>query len=146
MDFTGALAPVLDKHGGRLTANLNGKPYNAADIYASLTDLNSNAGVTLNTINSGNAVTLSLAGITGPGTYAIVWRQPDPRSIIVGRNGGTAETCCWGAEGDSAEVTITSLTPTRVKGTFRGSLVPQAGKPASAKMLVSEGAFDVGIP
>jgi hypothetical protein len=146
LDFTGTLAPVLDKDGGRLTATLNGKPYNAADIYASLLDLNGNAGVTLNTINTENAITLSLAGITAPGTYAIIWHQPNPRSIIVGRNGGTAGTCCWGAEGDTAEVTITSLTPTRVKGTFRGSLVPQAGKPATAKMAVTEGDFDVGIP
>jgi hypothetical protein len=146
MDFTGTLSPVLDKHGGRLTATLNGKPYNAADIYASLVDLNGNAGVTLTTANSVNGVSLSLAGITAPGAYAVVWRQPTPRAIIVGRNGGTAETCCWGAEGDSAEVVITSLTPTRVKGTFRGSLVPQAGKPATAKLIVTEGAFDVGIP
>jgi hypothetical protein len=146
LDFTGTLAPVADANGGRLTAKLNGKPYNAADIYASLLDSNGNSGVTLNTNNTENAITLSLAGVTSPGTYAVIWHQPNPRSIIVGRNGGTAETCCWGAEGDTAEVIITSLTPTRVKGTFRGSFVPQAGKPATAKMEVTEGAFDVGIP
>jgi hypothetical protein len=41
---------------------------------------------------------------------------------------------------------ITSLTATRVKGNFHGTLVPQAGKPATGKMIVTDGAFDVGIP
>lgn len=145
LDYAGTLSPVLDKHGGRLTASLAGKPYNAADIYASLKDLNGNAGVTLTTTTSRLNLSLSLAGITAPGTYAIVHKQPNPRAIIVGYSGGTAETCCWGEEGDSAEVVITELSSARVKGTFRGTLVPQAGKPAKSPLLV-DGAFDVGIP
>jgi len=146
LDYTGTLAPVADKDGGTLTATLGGKAYNAADIYANLTDINGNAGVTINTITSENAVSISLAGVTAAGTYAVIWKQPTPRSIVVGHNGGTAETCCWGAEGDSAEVTITSLTAHRVKGSFHGILVPQAGRPAKSPLTVTDGAFDVGIP
>lgn len=145
LPYQGTLLPVQEQHGGKLTATLGGKPYNAATIIASLVDINGNAGVRLTTTTSENGISLSLSGITGPGTYAIVHRQPNPRAIYVGRNGGTAETCCWGQEGDSAEVTITSLTAKRVKGTFKGVLVPQTGKPAPGNLAVTDGAFDVGI-
>jgi len=91
-------------------------------------------------------LSISLAGVTATGTYAVIWNQPNPRSIVVVRNGGTAETCYWGAEGDSAEVIITSLTATRVKGSFHGLLVPQAGRAPKTSLNVTDGAFDVGIP
>jgi hypothetical protein len=68
------------------------------------------------------------------------------RAIIVGLNGGDASHCCWGlnAGTDTFTVTITILTPARVKGTFSGTLQPQPGKPATAPLVITDGAFDVG--
>jgi hypothetical protein len=66
------------------------------------------------------------------------------RAITAGIN-NDATTCCWGNAGnDVITVTISSLTPARVKGTFSGTLQPQPGKPATMPLEITDGAFDVG--
>ncbi len=147
LPYKGTPLPVLDKHGGTLTATLGGKPYNAASIYASLVDVNGNPGVNITTTTSLNGISLLVSGATAPGIYPVLHKQPNPVSIGVGRNGTSAETCCWGGggESDTAEVEITSITATRVKGRFHGRLIPSPGKPATAPLEVADGKFDVGI-
>lgn len=68
-------------------------------------------------------------------------------SLVLGKNGGDASNCCWGGDkpGDTGTIVITSLAPTRVKGTFSGMLLPQTGKPATAPLMIADGTFDVGI-
>lgn len=147
LEYKGTPVPMLDKHGGNLTATLNGKPYNAASIHsASLKDLNGNAGVNIVTSTSLNGISLMVAGATAPGKYPIIHKQPNPVSIGAGRNGTDPETCCWGSsDADTAVIEITSLTATRIKGKFSGKLGPNPGKPATAALVIVDGAFDVGV-
>jgi hypothetical protein len=147
LPFRGALNPVPENQGGKVSATLGGKPYNAWSISASLLDFTGAAGVNISTTSAVNALSLMLQGATAPGPYPVSDAQP-LRTIIAGLNGGDAASCCWGlnAGGDSGTITITSLTPARVKGTFSGTLQPQPGKPATAPLTVTDGIFDVGIP
>jgi hypothetical protein len=147
LPLAGALTPVPENVGGKVSASLNGAPYNAWSITASLMDFTGAAGVDISTTSAKNALSLMLSGVTAVGPYAISDTSP-VRTLIVGLTGGDASSCCWGlnAGGDAGTVTITSLTAARVTGTFSGTFQPQPGKPATTALVVSDGMFDVGIP
>jgi hypothetical protein len=144
--FMGNLQPVPDNMGAKVSATLNGLPYNAWYIDGRLKDYTGGAGINISTTTSDNALSLQLVGVTAPGTYPVSDAAP-LRTIIVGHNGGTAATCCWGlnAGGDTGTITVTSLTATRVKGTFSATLQPQPGRPATSALIVTDGTFDVGV-
>jgi hypothetical protein len=146
LPLMGALTPVPDKVGARVGAVLNGVRYDAWSATARLKDFMGGAGVAVDTTSSENVVSLMLVGVTAPGVYPISNVAPQ-RFVIVGLNGGDADHCCWGlnAGGDTGMIEITSLTPTRVKGTFSGTLQPQPGKPAKAPLVIEGGSFDVGV-
>jgi hypothetical protein len=57
---------------------------------------------------------------------------------------GQANNCCWGGAGETSSVTITSLTATRVAGTFSANL-PAIGGSASGPMVITNGEFDLKI-
>jgi hypothetical protein len=147
LPFSGALTPVPENVGSKVSATLNDAPYNAWLVSGMLKDFTGAAGVNITTATSVNALTLTLEGVTAAGTYALSDVTP-LRTIIAGHNGGDATHCCWGLNGggDVGTITITSLTAARVKGTFSGTLQPQPGKAATAPLVVTDGAFDVGIP
>jgi hypothetical protein len=146
LPLMGTIPPVAENLGSRVSAVLGGQPYNAWSINGTLMDFMGGAGVNISTSSSVNHVSVMLVGVTAPGTYPLSTTAP-LRTLIVGKNGGDAAHCCWGlnAGGDTGTITVTSLTSTRVKGTFSGTLQPQPGKPATAPLVVTEGAFDVGI-
>ena len=145
LPLMGTLPPVPDNQGSRLSAVLDGKRYNAWAVTGRLMDITGGAGVVIDSFSTESSVSLSLSAVSAPGTFTFSNRAP-VRTIIVGKNGGDASRCCWGLNGgdDTISVTITSLTPARVKGTFSGTLQPQPGKPATAPMVITDGAFDVG--
>ncbi|MDB4983333.1 MAG: hypothetical protein JWM82_4085 [Myxococcales bacterium] len=147
LPFSGALTPVPENVGSKVSATLNDVPYNAWLVSGMLKDFTGAAGVSISTASSVNALSLMLEGVTAPGVYALSDATP-LRTIIIGKTGGDAAHCCWGLNGggDVGTLTITSLTPARVKGTFTGTLQPQPGKPATTPLVVTDGAFDVGIP
>jgi hypothetical protein len=147
LPFSGALTAVPENEGAKVSATLGGQPYNAWYVSGSLLDFTGGAGVNISTTSAVNALSLQLQGVTAPGRYDLSDAQP-LRTIIVGKNGGDASSCCWGlnAGGDTGTITITSLGAARVKGTFSGTLQPQPGKPATTPLVVTDGAFDVGIP
>ncbi|HMI94068.1 MAG TPA: hypothetical protein VK509_21995 [Polyangiales bacterium] len=65
--------------------------------------------------------------------------------VIDGNPADELETCCWGANpDDSGTVTITTLSADRLAGSFELVLVPKAGSAASAPLVVTSGAFDIG--
>jgi hypothetical protein len=144
MPIKGSLVPVPDSIGGKLTATLNGKPYQAAVISVYGKDYLGGPGLSISTTTAKHGLSLMLANVTGPGTYALDNQTP-ARNITAGRN-GMAETCCWGATGvpDSGSVTLTTLTSTRAKGTFTAVLKPKPGK-SDQDLIVTDGVFDVGI-
>jgi hypothetical protein len=64
-------------------------------------------------------------------------------SISAG-TGATAH-CCWGlTASDVGTVTITSVTATRLRGTFSATLQPQAGSSQTQPLTITGGTFDVG--
>jgi hypothetical protein len=117
-------------------------------LQGTLVPVRENAGskVSVDTSSADIGVSLMLVGVTTPGSYPLSNVAP-LRTITVGRNGGDANHCCWGlnAGGDVGTIEITSLSPTRVKGTFTGTLQPQPGKAATTPIAVTAGSFDVGI-
>jgi len=145
LPYMGTLSPVPDDVGSKVSAKLGGMPYNAWAVNVRLMDFMGGAGVAIDSHSSLNGIDLMMVGVTAPGSYPISNGAPQ-RSITVGRNGGDASSCCWGqnAGGDTGTIVITSLTPTRVKGTFSGTLQPQPGKPATAPLVITDGVFDVG--
>jgi hypothetical protein len=147
LPYMGALSAVPDNVGGKVSAKLNGMPYNAYAVDGRLMDFMGGAGVAFDSHSSLNGLDLMMVGVTAMGSYPISNAAPQ-RSITAGRNGGDTSSCCWGqnAGGDSGTITVTSLTTTRVKGTFSGTLQPQPGKPATTPLVITDGVFDVGIP
>ena len=66
-----------------------------------------------------------------------------PTRLIMITRVGTAQS--WGGVGnDTGTLTITTLTPTRIAGTFSGTLAPNAQ--TTGTMTVANGAFDVRTP
>jgi hypothetical protein len=146
LPLTGVLVPVPENVGSKLSAVLGGKPYNAYSLDGLLMDFMGGAGVAVDSHNSDHGLSLMLVGVTAPGSYDLSSANP-LRRITAGKNGGDASHCCWGgnAPGDTGNITITSLTPQRVKGTFSGTLQAQPGKPATAPLTITGGTFDIGI-
>ena len=148
LPYTGTFVPAPESKGSLATATLNKKPYTAATVYARLFDYTGQPGITITTINSENGYNLSLQGVTAKGSYPINNTPPGQMiSIVGGRNGGDGESCCWQSPnpGSTGTIIITEITATRIKGTFSGNLKPNAGKPATADLLIEDGAFDVAV-
>ena len=147
LPYTGTFVPAPESKGSMATATLNKKPYTAASAYARLLDFTGLPGITITTINSENGYSLVLEGVTAEGSYPINNMSPNSVSIVGGRNGGTAEACCWQSAnaGSTGTVSITEITATRIKGTFTANLKPNAGKPATADLLIEDGVFDVAV-
>lgn len=147
LPYTGTFVPAPESKGSLATATLNMKPYTAATVYARLFDFTGQPGITITTINSENGYSLSLQGVTAKGSYPINKMSPNSVSIVGGRPGGTAETCCWQSAnaGSTGTIIISEITATRIKGTFTGNLKPDAGKPAIGDLSIEDGAFDVAV-
>lgn len=137
----GALPVVPDNAGGRLTGTVGGTPYNASLVAVTQSGA---AGPAFSSSNDAYAVTISLGGVTAPGSYAITeLTAATGRYVVVNQTTGPAPRPAWGTgTGTTATVEVTSLTATRVRGTFTGTLARQGG---GAPIAVS-GDFDVGLP
>ncbi len=87
------------------------------------------------------SITLVLDHVSGPGTYAL-----GVAPSVIGGNGYLSQSAStWSTtwRGDEGEVTITTLTATRIAGTFRFDADPNL---ATSPRIVTQGAFDVGMP
>lgn len=144
--FTGTLATIAPNQGNRVSATLNGKPYNAGTVLGgSLTVFTGGAGVTFSSANSENALSITLEGVTAPDSVGLSNFSP-VRLITIGRTGGTAEFCCWQTDAaGTGKIVVTSLTANRVKGRFSGTLKATAGKPATRDLVIENGEFDIGV-
>jgi hypothetical protein len=145
LPLKGKLPPVAENQGSKVSATLNGKPYNAWSVSAVLQGVSGTGGLTLSSTTEDNTLSIVLDGVTGPGTFMLANAQPTYR-ITAGRNGGTAANCCWGGNSapDVGSVTVTSYSAARVKGTFSATLQPREGKPATTPLTITDGVFDVG--
>jgi hypothetical protein len=145
LPYMGTLSPVPDDVGSKLSAKLGGVPYNAWAVNVRPDGLHGwrRRGHRLAQLAQRDRPHDGRRDRAGQLSDQ---QRGAQRSITVGRNGGDASSCCWGqnAGGDTGTIVITSLTPTRVKGTFSGTLQPQPGKPATAPLVITDGVFDVG--
>jgi hypothetical protein len=94
------------------------------------------------------SINLTLGFISGPGTYPLgVNAGTTPGGIASVIDGGSASFKDWITDftGASGSVTITSLTSTRMTGTFQYSATPQLGGTATGTRVVTNGAFDVPV-
>ena len=137
---TGTIGPLPDNAGHKVAATLNGASFNAADVSAIYTPSGS-LSIAAGTNN--RSVSITMTSVTGPGTFALSNTIP-LRSMGVSVLNGT-QVVSWhnsSVAGSSGSVTITSLTSTRIKGTFTGVLA--AGPGSTGTMTVTNGTFDVG--
>lgn len=87
-------------------------------------------------------VAVSIVNATGPGTHSLnIFAGGDGSNVALGNSSGVGYTT--GLTGGSGTVTITSLTSTRIVGTFSGTAVP-AGSSAANLVLVN-GQFDIAF-
>ncbi len=137
--------PAMPANAGKtMTATLNGTAWTAPNIVVQPL-----AGNQLNISTSGGtySVSLNLAAITGPGTYALGTAAPLRAIIVGGGTGGiNSPNCCYGLNAsDTGTVTITTLTADRVIGTFSATLGAQPVNQATGTMVITNGKFDLGF-
>jgi hypothetical protein len=136
--------PLTDAYGKRNTATLNGASYTAASV--SITT-SGTPGFGFTSHNDDWRIEIGLEGVTQPGTYPLSRFHPT-RTIGVGGYGGGISNpdCCYGVtDAATGSITITSITATRVKGTYTASLPATGLGPAIGTMNVASGSFDVGL-
>jgi hypothetical protein len=139
---TGTIGPLPDNVGSKMSATLNGTAYNAAEVVGSYAGVNGILAVVGNNNTRSMSITLSGIPATGVGTYALTNASP-ARQIGVSVVNGTQVTSLHhsSAAGSSGSVIITSFTPTRIKGTFTGTLGAVTG---TGTVTITNGSFDFG--
>jgi hypothetical protein len=134
----GSLPPLPDNRGSRIRASFGGNVWNAATVVSQI----ASDTLILSSSNDDSSLSMSLGALSGPGTYPLSDTAPVRWIQVVPQSGGTG----WGpGAGTSGTVTITSLTATRVVGTFTATLAP-AGGAAGSPLVITSGEFDVGLP
>ena len=151
-DFTASvkklttIGPIPDNAGSTFNATIGGSPWNAAFVSGSL---RTNAfGVTLLTIaatNSVRGIGITIDGVTSPGTYTLGSSTTTRQMSITNVTNSSSNMWTSMAPGASASVVITSITATRIKGTFSATLVPAPGSSTAGNLIVANGTFDIGL-
>ena len=136
---TGGLA--LPNQGSMLVGTIGG-PFTASGAQGSIT----NIGGTTPTLtfvagNGTRGITISIANMTGPGAYALSATTPVRTIGVSGAPGNINAVWASQIAGGSGSVNITSVTASRVIGSFTATLAPLAGG-ATGNLAVS-GNFEV---
>lgn len=145
----GTIGAIPDNAGSTLNVTIGGAAWNGAFVQGSVTTSTQvGVGPTLiiASTNSTRGVSITLTGVTGPGTYALGNTGTVTRQLAVS-NVTNPLTNMWSSigAGASGSVIITSMTATRVRGTFSATLVPTPGSSTTGNLVVTNGAFDVGL-
>ena len=129
---------VPDNAGGKVSGTFAGVPFNASSV-ASVSAPASGV-LTFGGANTGQSLSVIVSAYNGVGTYAL--GTGVSRSIRLTNT--IAPTGTWGGTNatTTGTVTVTSVTATRIKGTFTATLQPVVG--AGSAVTVS-GSFDLGI-
>lgn len=132
---TGGVASASGNLGSSLTGNIGGT-FVAASALVTLTGANQ---LTIVGNNDVRTVAIGVANMTAPGTYTLSATAP-VRTIQVGDGLGMVWTSA--TTGGSGSVIVTSVTATRIMGTFTATVIGVAGG-ASGPLSVS-GTFNLG--
>jgi hypothetical protein len=135
------LGPLPDNYGSKISATIAGASFNAA--HASGTYFAANRVVTVQGSNNTRGFSISLNEVTGPGTYTLNTTR------WVGTTLSVSPTVVdgWRSDqtGGSGSVTVTSLTATRMRGTFTATLGPIPNTGATGTITIANGSFDIGL-
>jgi hypothetical protein len=148
LPFGGALTPVPENVGSKVTATMGGTTYIAWSVDGLLQDHLGGAGFQFSSSTRDHGLSILISGAIQPGTYTLS-NTGAVRIVSAGRNGGDAAHCCWGGGNtgnDVGTITITSITSERVKGTLTATLQPVPNRPATTPLVITAATFDVGIP
>lgn len=136
------IAVLTDSMSSKMSASLNGAAWNAGIVSGQTTATH----LSLSGINNLQTLIMTIPKPTAAGTYTLsnasgsllfAW---DPNAVAP-----AGARCCYGILGDVGTLTITSLTTTRIKGSFTATLRAQAGTAATGTMTISGGTFDIGL-
>lgn len=137
----GVIGPVPDNAWSEVRATVAGSPWNAAYIATG----SATSTLSIVAFTDTRTITMTLADVQGPGTYPISG-DPPIRSITGIGDGVDPLVCCWGPYGTATgSVTITSITATRIQGTFEASLEPAPSSQAGGTLVIASGTFDNGL-
>ncbi|MES1207088.1 MAG: hypothetical protein ABUS79_14215 [Pseudomonadota bacterium] len=133
--------PLPDNAGSKVTGTLGGTPFAAGNATSILTT-GMPATLTITASNGERNLTISLAEMTGPGTYALSATNPIRSVQVSGVPGDPFPSWNSQVAAPGGSVIVTSVTASRIAGTFDAALAPLAGG-ATGPLAVS-GAFDMG--
>lgn len=136
---TGGLA--RDFEGSKLTGNIGGA-FAASGATGQLINIGNGPVLTVTATNTTRGITISVANMTGPGTYALSSTQPVRSIGVSGANGNLTAAWLSTLSGGGGTVTVTSVTATRIAGSFNATLIPSSAG-ATGNLSVS-GEFDLG--
>lgn len=137
---TGGVATA--NQGSKLTGNIGGA-YAAAGV-SHILGVGANPTLTISATNATRNLSISIANMNGPGTYTLSATTPIRSVQVSGQPGNLTAT--WGSQvtGGSGSVEITSMTATRIIGTFTATLAPISG--GATGTLTASGSFELGRP
>jgi len=142
---------------GTFTATIDGAPWvsSSNQTAGGSTAANAVPGVVTLTgtkiVSSTNytSISLLLGYLSGPGTYPLGVNQGTTAGgagIVSTASGATFSTWSTNLTGSAGTVTITSLTSTRIGGTFQFTAPPQSFTTTTGTRVVTNGAFDLPLP
>jgi hypothetical protein len=139
LSVIGSAGPVPDNAGSEMSSVIGGQDWNAATVAVST----ASGSFIVTASNTESTLSILLGGVTSPGTYSL---GVSPIRSITVSGGANGELCCWGgSSADVGSIILTSVTSTRAIGTFSATLQPSPGSAVTSPLLISNGAFDVGI-
>ena len=122
---------------GNVRATINGAAWRSLKSGDRVTRNGNFYGIA--TVNLPYALVLGVANVTGPGTFNLNLSAGNGSSAIISNSTGG-----WGTafNGGSGTITVTTLTATRIVGTFSFDAVPGSGS-ATGTVVVRNGTFDL---
>jgi len=139
---TGAGGVAAENQGHVVTGSIGG-PFTGAAAAMVLTT-GANPVLTITANNTVRSITISVANMTGPGTYPLSALTPVRTIGVSGAPGNLFATWASQVAGDSGTVTVSSVSTARLVGSFTATLAPLAG--GAAGNLAVSGSFDMGRP
>ena len=138
---TGTIGPLPANAGSKVSAQISGASYNAAAASASISL--ANGILVVSSSNSLRGVSISLSGFAGAGFYALA---ANPSRTLTVVNAANFQSNSWSSlgAGSSGSVVVTSMTSTRLQGTFNATLGPAPGTSTTGSIQVV-GTFDIGL-
>jgi hypothetical protein len=137
-----SIAPLPDSYGSRVRFTLAGNLWSAANAGGSYSPASRTVSIAAS--NNARMLLISLDDVTGPGTYSMGGGRHAMH--VNGTTNVLSNSWSSAGSGSSGSVTITSLSATRMRGSFSATLGPAPGSNTVGAITLSEGTFDIGLP